>query len=272
MEKIRQVIIRNTPEKGLDIVATTFQKSQIQDISLFLPEKKSIDFNGISLTKFQHSSGNIFLRFLFDDGTDKFGRESIKTHTLIIDNSFYNEKTAQYFISPLINGTMNTEENNILKATDFEPLETTPVSSKLIEHVYCKKQVQLTSDNKIDVLDLIQIFGTIDRAVPPPLNQYFSFQTMVSPNHTKSLKSRSIVFSDDKLPRSQSIDQIQERESEFVTIRKISESISDLFLLRQLQKQIFLGIPERWLNIKLQRRFGIKKFSHIRKNIDSYFL
>ncbi len=162
MEKINQVIVRDTPKKGLDVVATTLHKSQTQDISLFLSKEEPSEFSGIFLTKFQHPSGNIVLRFTFDDGIDFFGRQSIKTHTLIINNSFYNEKTAQYFISPLINGSMNIEENNILKMNDFEILETYPISSKFIELVFCKKRVQLTSQKKIDVLDLIQIFGTID--------------------------------------------------------------------------------------------------------------
>ena len=49
---------------------------------------------------------------------------------------------------------MNTEENNILKTSDFEPLEAVPVSSKFIELVYCKKHVQLTSQRRMDPLRL----------------------------------------------------------------------------------------------------------------------
>ncbi len=44
MEKIHQVIIRNIHEKGLDVVATNLQKSQIQNISLFLPEEEFSEF------------------------------------------------------------------------------------------------------------------------------------------------------------------------------------------------------------------------------------
>lgn len=87
MEKINQVIVRDTPKKGLDVVATTLHKSQTQDISLFLSKEEPSEFSGVFLTKFQHSSGNIVLRFTFDDGIDFFGRQSIKTHTLIINNS-----------------------------------------------------------------------------------------------------------------------------------------------------------------------------------------
>ena len=51
MEKIRQVIVRNIPEKGLDIVATNLHKSQIQNISLFLPEEEPSEFSRVFLKK-----------------------------------------------------------------------------------------------------------------------------------------------------------------------------------------------------------------------------
>ncbi|MFX0209684.1 MAG: hypothetical protein ACFFDT_27130 [Candidatus Hodarchaeota archaeon] len=271
MEKIRQVIVRDTPEKGLDVVATTLQESQTQNISLFIPEEELSGFNEVFLTKFPHPSGNIILRFTFDAGRDHFGRQSIKTHTLIINNSFYNEKTAQYFVSPLINGSMNIEDNNLLKLNDFETLDPYPISSKLIELIFSKKQVQLISQKRIDPLTLIQIFGAIDRIIPPPLNPTFSFQTMVSPSHKNTLKKHSLVYSLEELPHSQPLDQIQSKESKFPSIQAISNSISDLSLLRELQKQLFLGIPERWLSLRLQWRFGIKRFSHIRENLNTYF-
>ncbi|MFX1282341.1 MAG: hypothetical protein ACFFB5_01750 [Promethearchaeota archaeon] len=271
MEKIRQVIVRDTPERGLDVVASNLHESQTQNISLFIPDEELSDFNEVFLTKFQHPSGNIILRFTFDDGIDHFGRQSIKTHTLIIDSSFYNEKTAQYFISPLINGSMNIEDNNILKLNDFETLDPYPISSKFVELVLTKKQVQLMSQEKIDPLNLIQIFGALDRVIPPPLNLTFSFQTIVSPSHKKTLRKHSIVYSLEKLPHSEVFEQIQLKESEFTSIQAISNCISDLSLLRQLQKQLFLGIPEKWLNLRLQWRFGIKRFSHIRENLNTYF-
>jgi len=271
MEKIRQVIIRNIPEKGLDVVATNLQKTQIQDIFLFLPEEEPPKFNKVFLSKFHHPSGNIVLRFTFDDGIDSFGRQSIKTHSLIINDSFYTDKTPQYFLSPLINGSMNLDENRILEPTDFERLDTYPISSKVTELIFCKKYVQLTSQKEIDPLVLIQLFGTIDRLIPPPLNSFFSFQTMVSPSNKKAFKTYNLVFSSKKLSGSQQIEQIQMKKSEFSTIQAITDSISDLPLLRQLQKQLFLEIPERRLRLRLQWRFGIKKYSNIRENLNNYF-
>ncbi|MFX1516770.1 MAG: hypothetical protein ACFFC6_10695 [Promethearchaeota archaeon] len=271
MEKIRQVIVRNIPEKGLDVVATNLHESQIQDISLFLPGEEPSNFDKVFLTKFHHSSGNIVLRFTFDDGIDSFGRQSIKTHSLIINDSFYIEKTPQYFLSPLINGSMNLDENRILKPDDFETLNTYPISSKITELIYCKKYLQLTSQKEIDSLVLIQLFGTIDRLIPPPLNPFFSFQTMVSPTHKKALKTFNLLFSPKKLPGFQEIEQVQSVKSEFSTIQTITDSVSNLPLLRQLQRQLFLEIPERWLRLRLQWRFGIKKFSDIRENLNNFF-
>ncbi|MFX0124053.1 MAG: hypothetical protein ACFFAE_10485 [Candidatus Hodarchaeota archaeon] len=271
MEKIRQVIVRNIPEKGLDVVATNLHKSQIQNISLFLPEEEPSKFDIVFLTKFYHSSGNIILRFTFDDGIDRFGRQSIKTHSLIINNLFYNEKSPQYFISPLINGSMNIEDNRILTQNDFETLDIYPISSKFTELILCKKRIQLTSQKQIDPLVLIQLFGTIDRLIPPPLNPSFSFQTIVSPSPKKTFRKYNLVFSPEKLTHSQPIEQIQTKESEFPTIQAITNSVSDLPSLRQLQKELFLRIPERWLRLRLHWRFGIKKFSDIRENLNNYF-
>jgi hypothetical protein len=272
MNKIRQVIVRNIPEQGLDVVASDLQKSQIQNISIYLPEEEPVLFDRVFLTKFYHSSGNFVLRFTFDDGMDSFGRQSIKTHSLIINSSFYNEKTLQYFISPLINGSMNVDDNRILEQKDFEMLEPYPISSKITELVLCKKQVQLTSQHKIDSLVLIQLFGTIDRLIPPPLSPFFSFQTMVSSSHKKAFKTYNLLFSLDKLSHSRQIEQIQMEKSEFPTIQAITNSISDLPSLRLLQRQLFLEIPERWLKFRLQWRFGIKKFFDIRENLDYFFL
>ena len=86
MTNIHQVIVRNNPPKGLDVVAATITKSQIQDLSQYIPKKRPSKFNEVYLTKFLHISGKIGLRFTFDDGTDQFGRKAIKTHTFIIDN------------------------------------------------------------------------------------------------------------------------------------------------------------------------------------------
>ncbi|MFW9906270.1 MAG: hypothetical protein ACFFFH_18260 [Candidatus Thorarchaeota archaeon] len=272
MNKVRQVVVRNIPEKGLDVVATDLQKSQIQNISIYLPEEEPAKFNEVFLTKFYHSSGNVVLRFTFNDGVDNFGRQSIKTHSLIIENSFYNEKTLQYFISPLINGSMNVENNRILKQNDFETLDIHPISSKITEFAFCKKQIQLTSQKEMNSLGLIQLFGTIDRVIPPPLNPFFSFQTMVSPGYKKGFKKYNLLYSYDKLSHSRKIEQIQMEKSEFPTIQAITDSISDLPSLRLLQKQLFLKIPERLLRLRLQWRFGIKTFSNIRENLNNYFV
>ncbi|MFX0014297.1 MAG: hypothetical protein ACFFB2_17125 [Promethearchaeota archaeon] len=271
MADIHQVIVRNTPETGLDVVATTLYKSQTQNISLFLPEEEPSTFNTVFLTKFQDFFENIIFLFTFDDGTDHFGRQSIKTHTLIVKKTFYNEKTPQYFISPLINGSMNRDDNRLLKLNDFEMLDSPPISSKFIELILCKKHMQLTSRQGMNSLDLIQIFGTVDRIIPPPLNQSFSFQTMVSPRRKKVLKPYDLVFSSEKLPHSQLIEQIQQEKSEFQTIQAIADSISDLSMLRKLQQQLFLRIPEKWLSVRIQWRFGIKKFAYVRENLVNYF-
>lgn len=272
MNRVRQVVVRNILEKGLDVVATDLEKSQIQNISIYLPEEEPAAFDGVFLTKFHHSSGNVILRFTFDDGVDNFGRQSFKTHSLIIEDSFYNEKTPQYFISPLINGSMNVDNNRILKQKDFEMLEIYPISSKITELALCKKQIQLTSQKEMNSLVLIELFSTIDRVIPPPLNSFFNFQTIVSPNHKKAFKNNNLLFSNEKLAHSRQIEQIQMEKSEFQTIQTLTDSISDLLSLRLLQKQLFLEIPERLLRLRLQWRFGIKKFSDIRENLNSYFI
>ncbi|UCE14020.1 MAG: hypothetical protein JSV04_02300 [Candidatus Heimdallarchaeota archaeon] len=269
MADIHQVIVCNIPEQGLDVVATTLHRSQIPDISLFVPEQTPYEFNKVFLTKFQRD--NVILRFTFDDGIDQYGRECIKTHTLIVKSSFYNEMTAQYFISPLINGTMNVEENNLLKQNDFELLESFPVSSKLIELVLCKKHIQLTTQEKFDTMELIQTFGTVDRVIPPPFSHLFSFQTMVSSGAKKTYQNHSLVFSLEKLPHSQPIEKIQSSKSEFPTIQAISNSVSDLPSLRELQKKLFYGVPEKLLSLRLHWRFGMTTFSQVRENINSYF-
>jgi hypothetical protein len=166
---------------------------------------------------------------------------------------------------------MNVDNNRILKQKDFEMLDTHPISSKITELALCKKRIQITSQKQINSLVVIQIFGTIDRVMPPPLNPFFSFQTMVSPSHKKTIKKYNLLFSDEKLYHSQKIEKIQKEESEFSTIQAITHSISDLPSLRLLQKQLFLEIPERMLRLRLQWRFGIKKFSDIRENLNNYF-
>ncbi|MHA1444535.1 MAG: hypothetical protein ACTSR4_07275 [Candidatus Hodarchaeales archaeon] len=85
MTAIHQVIVRNVPPKGLDVVAATISKSQILDLSQYVPSKCPEVFSDVFVTKFCHFSGKIALRFTFDDGIDQFGRKTIKTHTVIID-------------------------------------------------------------------------------------------------------------------------------------------------------------------------------------------
>jgi hypothetical protein len=269
MTNIHQIIIQNTPEKGLDVVASTLVKSQIVDIIQFVPKEIPSEFNQVFLTKSHHSSGKVALLFTFDDGVDHFGRRSIKTHTLLVETSLYNEKTIQYFISPLVNGSMNLEEFNILKSDDFEFLSPFPVSSKLIELVFVKKHVHVSSLKTVDPMDLIQIFATIDRIIPPPLITHFSFQTMAPSNERKTLKKKSLVYSPHKFPYTHLLEEIQKNSSEFLTIQALNDSLSNLSSLRQLQKQLFIDLPEKRLKLKMHWRFGIKTISKIRKTLES---
>ena len=164
MTNIHQVIVRNIPPKGLDIVAATVNKSQIQDLSQYVPSKRPKNFDQVFVTKFLHFSGKIGLRFTFDDGTDQFGRRAIKTHTLIIEPSFYNQKTALFFLSPLLNGNLTVEGHHLLRKDDFEDISPLPVSSKLVENILCRKHVHLESKKPQSSSSLIHLFGTLDRA------------------------------------------------------------------------------------------------------------
>ncbi len=265
MVELHQVIIQNTPEKGLDIVASTLEKSQICDIFQFLPTEIPSEFNKVYLTKFQSLPSKITLLFTFDDGIDQFGRKSIKTHTLVVDEAFYNKKTIQFFISPLINGIMNVEENNLLKPEDFRELAPYPVSSKIIELSYSKKHFHISSKLGIDEITLIQLFASLDRAIPPQLNSFFSFQTFVSPSKDKIIKNRSITYSPKILPNSYLLESLNSERSDCHTIQTITDSLDNLPLLRRLQNQLFLGLPEKRFNLKFHWRFGIKTLSQIRK-------
>ncbi len=268
MTDIHQVIVRNIPPKGLDVVAATVSKSQIQDLSQYLPKKRPVQFDEVYLTKFLHSSGKIGLRFTFDDGTDQFGRKAIKTHTLIIDNSLYNEKSALYFISPLFNGSLKVKGNQLLHINDFDNIDPLPVSSKLVELLLCRKHFVLDSQSQQTPISLIHLFGTLDRIIPPLLTSRFSFQTYIDQTQISLLKDFDVVFSNSTIPNSIDLDTIQNQTSEYPTIRALTESVYDISILHGLQKQIFLGIPERRLNFRIHWRFGIKTFAHIKKTLE----
>ncbi len=94
---------------------------------------------------------------------------------------------------------------------------------------------------------------------------------MASPNIKRSYKGRSLVYSSKKLPQTKIVEQLQKENSEYSTIRSLAEAQSDLPSLRQLQRELFLGISEKKLSFKIHYRFGIKTFSKIRENLDYYF-
>ena len=268
MTDIHQVIVRNIPPEGLDVVAATVAKSQIQDLSQYIPKKRPKSFNEVYLTKFLHSSGKIGLRFTFDDGTDQFGRKAIKTHTLIIDNSLYNAKSALYFISPLFNKSLSLEGNHLLKSEDFEDLEPLPLSSKLVELLLSKKHVVIESQSPRSPMSLIHMFCTLDRIIPPLLTSRFSFQTFIDQKLISATKNLNFVYSNTSIANSIDLDIIESQISEYPTIRALTESLTDLSILRGLQKQLFLGIPEKRLNFRIHLRFGIKTFAHIKKTLE----
>ncbi|MHA1947543.1 MAG: hypothetical protein ACXAC6_16520 [Candidatus Hodarchaeales archaeon] len=268
MTDIHQVIVRNVPPKGLDVVTATITKSQIQDLSQYVPSKRPEEFKDFFVTKFCHSSGKIALRFTFDDGVDQFGRKAIKTHTLIIDQSFYNKKTALYFLSPLINGNLTVEGNNLLKSNDFSDILPSPVSSKLIEAVMSKKRVILNSQYEKSPISIIHLFGTLDRIIPPQLTSFFTFQTQIDEVLLSEFKKISLVYSDVKMDNALVLDSLESKKSEFPTIRALTEALPNLEDLRGLQKQLFLAVPEKRLNFRIHWRFGIKTFAHVRKTLE----
>ncbi len=268
MTDIHQVIVRNIPPKGLDVVKATVSKSQIQDLSQYVPKKRPKKFDEVYLTKFLHSSGKIGLRFTFDDGTDQFGRKAIKTHTLIIDNSIYNEKSALYFISPLFNGSLSVEGNRLLRSDDFENLEPLPLSSKLVEYLLCRKHIILESHVERSPSSLIHLFGTLDKIIPPLLTSRFSFQTFIDQSQVTDTKNINLVYSNTDISNSLNLDKIENLVSEYPTIRAITDAVQDLSALQALQKQLFLGVPEKRLNFRIHWRFGIKTFAHIKKTLE----
>ena len=268
MTAIHQVIVRNLPPKGLDIVAATVDKSQIQDLSQYVPSKRPKSFDQVFVTKFVHISGKICLRFTFDDGKDQFGRRAIKTHTLIIDPHYYNQKTALYFLSPYLNGILTVEGHDLLKHDDFEDISPLSVSSKLVEAILCRKHIYLESRTSQSPDFLIHLFGTLDRVVPPQLTSRFAFQTFVDQTLANELQNYSLTYSDSQIAHFSLLEDFEDQVSEFPTIRALTDSIPQLNDLRGLQKQFFLAIPEKRLNFRLHWRFGIKTFTHIRKTIE----
>jgi hypothetical protein len=160
------------------------------------------------------------------------------------------------------------DEDHLLSAKDFELLTPFPVSSKFIELALCKKHVQINSKEIVDPLQLVQTFASIDRVIPPVFNRSFSFQTMVSPSDQKHYKKQSMVFSSKKLNQGVLLEDIQEDVSEFATIRTLSESVSNLYKLRQIQEKLIKDVPERRLNLKIRWRFGIKAFSDARRSFE----
>ncbi|MCK4848545.1 MAG: hypothetical protein KAT16_05955 [Candidatus Heimdallarchaeota archaeon] len=268
MTAIHQVIVRNIPPKGLDVVTATISKNQIQDLSQYVPSKCPEEFNNVFVTKFCHSSGKIALRFTFDDGIDQFGRRTIKTHTLIIDQSLYNKKTALYFLSPLINGHLTVEGNNLLTSSDFKDIPPSSVSSKLVEAIMSKKRVVLNSITKKSPLEIIHLFGTLDRIIPPQITSFFTFQSHIDQSLLSVFKKISLVYSDVKIDNALVLDSLESEKSEFPTIRALTEASLDLKVLRGLQKQFFLAVPEKRLNFRVHLRFGIKTFAHIRKTLE----
>jgi len=268
MTAIHQVIVRNIPPKGLDVVTATISRSQIQDLSQYVPSKCPEKFSDVFITKFCHSSGKIALRFTFDDGIDQFGRKAIKTHTLIIDQSLYNKKTALYFLSPLINGHLTVEGNNLLTTSDFKDIPPTFVSSKLVEAVLSKKRILLNNSTNKSSLSIIHLFGTLDRIIPPQLTSFFTFQSQIDRTLLSEFKKISLVYSDVKIDNALVLDSLDSEESEFPTIRALTDAIPNLKVLRGLQKQFFLAVPEKRLNFRVHWRFGIKTFAHIRKTLE----
>lgn len=268
MTHIHQVIVRNLPPKGLDVVAATVTKSQIQDLSQYVPTKRPKNFDQVFVTKFFHSSGKIGIRFTFDDGKDQFGRKAIKTHTLIIDHAYYNEKSALFFLSPLLNGILTVEGQELLRMKDFEDIAPTSISSKLVELVLLKKNIKLVSMESQSPLSLIHLFGTLDRIIPPHLTSSFTFQTFTDKRLGSEIKKYSLIYSAENIANSIFLESIMEEKSEYPTIRALSEALNNLSLLRGLQKQFFLAVPEKRLNFRLHLRFGIKTFSHIRRTLE----
>ena len=268
MTAIHQVIVRNVPPKGLDVVSATISKSQIQDLTQYVPSKRPEEFTDVFVTKFCHTSGKIALRFTFDDGLDQFGRKAIKTHTLIIDPSLYNKKTCLYFLSPLINGYLTVEGNNLLKSNDFSEILPSSLSSKLVEAVMSKKRVVLTSEDEKSPLSIIRLFGTLDRIIPPELTTFFTFQSQIDQRLLSEFKKMSLVYSDTKIDNALVLESLESEHSEYPTIRALTNALPNLKDLRGLQKQLFLAVPEKRLNFRVHWRFGIKTFAHIRKTLE----
>ena len=64
------------------------------------------------------------------------------------------------------------------------------------------------------------------------------------------------------------MDSLNSKESEFPTIRALTDALPNLETLRGLQKQLFLAVPEKRLNFRIHWRFGIKTFANIRKTLE----
>ena len=271
MSDLHQIIVRSIPEKGLDIVATTLLQPNI-NITPFIPEQVNLGINQFCLTKFRYSSQSIGLRFTFNDGSDDYGRPRTKTHTFVIKNEFFQEKSIQFFISPIVLGYLTAGETKLLDLEDFREIPPYPISSRLVEQVLCKRQLILTSQREIPSLELIQIFGSIDRAIPPPFNPSFAFQTLISCEPEKVTKMLNLIYSPQNIANSVDLDQIMKVSSEYDSIRTLTEHLHELLFLRHFQRKLLFDIPEKLLGFKIRWRFGMKSFSEIRKMYENEML
>ena len=185
----------------------------------------------------------------------------------------YSAEDLSDFYSPLMSGAQRLPNGNTLicdgiRGVFFEVTTEQEIVWRYNTLLYPNFFKQVTKINRYPtdypgIRDITKSTVSIDNEVKYLLiSDFLDINTKLKYN---------LLFSSEKSSYSQLIEQIQFKNSEFPTIQAITDSISDLSLLRQLQKQIFLGIPERWLRLRLQWRFGIKKFSDIRENLNNYF-
>lgn len=273
MDDVYQIIIKNMEEKGIDVSLTDLPASRQSEISEYLSKELPSRFKEFYISKnLSIDKEMVILRYSLPDKPDKFGRESVKTHTLLINPALYSYESSLYFISPLLNKKELFQEDNLLTKEDFSIISPYPISSKLIEVIFTKKHIHFTSSKPILQKDLVHLFATLEWILPEPLRVDISFQTIVTATKNKKMRNLSFIYTKEEINSPIDLNEVLNSESEYDIFKKMMNNIEDKDLLNRARKDICLGrnIP-RTLSVKIFLRFGIKKMNAIARNIDQYF-
>ncbi|MFW9996620.1 MAG: hypothetical protein ACFFD4_31545 [Candidatus Odinarchaeota archaeon] len=254
------MVLRNRRE--YEITVNTDPDFDMEYINYLVPECPSPDPDLKYFAKLFLPDGKLVIKLVVFDGKDRFNRNVMKAHNLILSGEEYRKeyltKGLPYYITPLVDGRITNTSDDVLQPEDFRIPDISKIKPvNMLYDLFCTKKVSLYMETYQPDMTMM-LFSVLDYALPSEVNDQISIlsyipETMVDQENNAEIAFYHVskpVIDGKKTARSLA-------ENDF--LESFVNSLTDPFKRKQHQRELMSGSIENSIAAKFKKNFHVSK-------------